>query len=64
MKREFIKLLKKILVAAIEVPLNIFVWSCVVQFVGGSVELGIFFGCISAGMFTGFYWADIDNERW
>lgn len=64
MKKEIIKMLKKLLVVVIEIPLNIFIWCCVVQFVGGDVSLGIIFGCITAGMFTGVYWVDIDNERW
>lgn len=64
MKKEFIKLLKKILVSLITIPINIFIWACVLQCLSGNPELGVLFGCVSAGIMTGCFWSDIDNERW
>ena len=57
------KMLKKILVGLINIPLNIFIWACVVQCLGGTIEFGIIAGCISAGIITGSIWAEIENER-
>lgn len=63
MKKCIIKMIKKIIVGIINIPLNIFIWSGIIQCFGGTVEFGIIAGYISAAIIIGSLWADIENNR-